>query len=103
MIVLLSITTIYAASVTLAWDPNIEPDVAGYRLYYGTSSNMFGIVVNCGNVTNYTVADLQNGLTYSFYVTCYNTSGLESEPSNVVDYSVPTTNGILRIHSLRMN
>jgi len=76
-----------SASVTLAWDPNTEPDVAGYRLYYGI--NGFGTVVNCGNVTNQSVLDLQPGRMYSFYVTCYNTSGLESEPSNVVEYVVP--------------
>ncbi len=79
-----------AASVTLAWDPNSEPDVAGYRLYYGTPAGNFGTVVNTGNVTNYTVSDLQQTATYGFYVTCYNTSGLESEPSNVVEYTVPT-------------
>jgi chitinase len=70
-------------AVTLAWDPNSEPDVAGYRLYYGT--NGFGTVVNCGNVTNYTL-NLGRGV-WSFYATCYNTSGLESEPSNVVTWT----------------
>jgi fibronectin type 3 domain-containing protein len=76
-----------AAQVTLAWDPNKEPDVAGYRIYYGT--NGFGTVVNAGNVTNLTIVDLVPGGKYSFYATCYNTSGLESEPSNVVEYTVP--------------
>ncbi len=80
-----------AASVTLAWDPNQEPDVAGYRLYYGTPAGTFDTVVNTGNVTNHTVVDLHPGATYSFYVTCYNTSGLESEPSNVVEYTVPSS------------
>jgi hypothetical protein len=80
-----------AASVTLAWDPNKEPDVAGYRLYYGTPAGSFGTVVNTGNVTNHTVTDLRQGASYAFYVTCYNTSGLESEPSNVVTYQAPAS------------
>lgn len=82
-----------AADVTLAWDPNTEPDIAGYRLYYGTPIGTYSSVVNVGNHTNTTVVDLQTGLTYAFYVTCYNTSGLESEPSNVVQYTVPATGG----------
>jgi hypothetical protein len=90
LLFVITITTI-GASVTLAWDPNSEPDVAGYRLYYGT--NGFGTVVNCGNVTNYSISDLLPGHTYSFYATCYNTSGLESEPSNVVEYTVPVSQG----------
>lgn len=83
------VSGLQAAQVTLAWDPNAEPDVAGYRLYYGAGGDEFSTVLNTGNVTNYTVADLEPGVTYAFYVTCYNTSGLESEPSNVVEYAVP--------------
>jgi len=30
-----------AGSVRLAWDPNTEPDLAGYRVYYGTSSRAY--------------------------------------------------------------
>jgi len=87
---LVAVSTAVAAAntaVVLAWDPNKEPDVAGYRLFYGT--NGFTTVVNCGNVTNYAVGNLVIGPTYSFYITCYNTSGLESEPSNIVTYTVP--------------
>ena len=79
----------YGASVTLAWDPNTEPDIAGYKLYYGSPVGTYSEVVNVGNTTNTTVDTLVSGNTYAFYVTCYNTSGLESEPSNVVEYSVP--------------
>jgi chitinase len=88
-----------AASVTLAWDPNSEADVAGYRLFWGTTDVGFVNVTNCGNVTNWTVVDLQPAEEYAFYVTCYNTSGLESEPSNVVTYSVP---GLLPAPTLRL-
>ena len=33
------ITPTYALDVTLAWDANTEPDVAGYKLYYKTGSS----------------------------------------------------------------
>jgi hypothetical protein len=82
-------THLGAAQVTLAWDPNSEPDVAGYRIYYGTAGTGFNTVANVGNFTSFVVDDLQPGQTYAFYATCYNTSGLESEPSNVVEYTVP--------------
>ena len=89
LLLLIVVEIARAASVTLAWDPNTEPDIAGYRLYYGTPAGNFTTVVNTGNTTNTTVEGLQPGATYAFYVTCYNTSGLESEPSNVVTYTVP--------------
>ena len=40
-----------ALNVTLAWNANPEPDVAGYRLYYGTPAGNFGTMVNVGKPT----------------------------------------------------
>ena len=31
----------HAAQVTLAWDPETDPNVTGYRVYYGTSSRNY--------------------------------------------------------------
>ncbi len=72
------------ASFTLAWDPNQEPDLAGYKLYYGTSSRSYSQNVNVGNLTLYTLAGLQAGVTYYFAVTAYDTEGNESDYSNEV-------------------
>lgn len=103
MAILVATPSLCAAQVTLAWDPNSEPDVAGYRLYYGSPGGEFGTVINTGNVTNFTAGDLVPGSTYAFYVTCYNTSGLESEPSNVVEYLVPPIgDGGPEVSSLRV-
>jgi len=33
-----SVSTGLAQTVSLEWDPNTEPDVAGYRLYYQAGS-----------------------------------------------------------------
>jgi large repetitive protein len=79
-----------AASVSLAWDPSPEPGVAGYRLHYGQPPGNYSDIVDAGAVTNVMIRNLIAGATYSFYVTCYNVFGLESEPSNIVDYSVPS-------------
>jgi len=86
---LCSLAMTHAATVMLAWDPNPEPDVAGYRIYYGSPPGNYTVVKDCGNVTNTVIEALEPGRTYAFYATCYNTSALESEPSNVVTYTVP--------------
>ena len=31
----------YAADVTLAWDPNTEPGITGYKIYWGPSSGNY--------------------------------------------------------------
>ena len=70
--------------VALAWDPNTEPDLAGYKLYYGLGSRVYTKVVDVGDQTSYTVGSLDAGKTYYFAVTAYNTSGYISDYSNEV-------------------
>ncbi len=79
-------------NVTLAWDPNSEPDLGGYFLYYGPSSRTYDQKIDVSTNTTATVSNLQAGATYYFAVTAYNTSALESHYSNEVSYSVPVTN-----------
>ena len=31
----------YGSAVELAWDPNTEPDLAGYKIYYRTASGVY--------------------------------------------------------------
>ena len=78
-----------AGQVTLAWDPNSEPDLAGYEIYYGTASRNYSFHIDVGNVTTYTLTGLQPGVTYYFAATAYNAQGLESDYSNEVVYTVP--------------
>jgi Fibronectin type III domain/FG-GAP-like repeat len=73
-----------ASSVNLAWNPSPSPGIAGYYLYYGTSSGSYPQVINVGNTTVATVPNLGPGQTYYFVVTAYNTAGLQSAPSNQV-------------------
>ncbi|MFW6180502.1 MAG: fibronectin type III domain-containing protein [Spirochaetota bacterium] len=75
--------------VTLAWDPNPEPDIDCYYLHYGTSSGNYEATVNAGDTTTYSVSGLQPGATYYFAVTACNTTGLESGYSNEVTHTVP--------------
>src|SRR5438093_7349036 len=72
-----------AADFTLTWDPNSEPTVAGYKLYYGTVSRSYLTNIDVGNKTSYAVTGLAAG-TYYFSVTAYDIRGNESGFSNEV-------------------
>jgi len=79
--------TALASDVTLAWDANTETNLAGYKLYYGTASGVYGAPIVIGTQTTYTVTGLAPG-TYYFAVTAYNTEGLESGFSNEVSTTI---------------
>src|SRR5438128_2496883 len=85
----LSPTSSSAAQVTLAWDANTEPDLAGYKLYYGSSSRSYQLSVDVGNRTSYTLSGLLEGQTYYFAATAYNLSQNESGFSNEVSKAIP--------------
>jgi hypothetical protein len=69
--------------ITFAWNPNPETDIAGYRLHWGADSGVYLTSVDVGNVTTGKL-DLPVGGDSFTVVTAYNTSGLESLPSNEV-------------------
>lgn len=73
-----------AAQVTLAWDANTDPDLAGYMLYYGFATRAYDYVVDVGDQTTFTLSGLEDGHTYYFALTAYNTEDLESDFSNEV-------------------
>lgn len=79
-IVLLALTDI----VSLTWSPNTEPDVAGYKIYYGSSSRSYHTVLNVDNVTEYTFPAFERSGQYFFAVTAYDTLGNESDFSDEV-------------------
>ena len=79
-----------AQNITLKWDPNPAPNLAGYRIYYGTSSGVYTQEINVGNTTATLISNLTEGRTYFFAVTAYNTAA-ESLPSNEVSYMVPVS------------
>jgi hypothetical protein len=74
-------------SVTLAWDQNSEPDIAGYRLKSGSSSGNYAQTIDVGNTTTATVSNLSAGSSTFFVVTAYNTAGLESLSSNEASFT----------------
>ena len=79
---------LHGESITLAWDANQEPDVAGYHLYYQELPGGIPVKVDAGTQTQLTLTGLIAGRTYSFFATAYNTAGLESDPSTPLEHTV---------------
>lgn len=76
----ITISDIYGlAWVTLAWDANTEPDLAGYRIYYGFSSKSYSHTIDVGNITEYTLTGLDEGKTFYLAATAYDEERNESD------------------------
>jgi hypothetical protein len=92
-LVVFALTTMANAyDVTLAWDPNDEPDLAGYTVYVSedASGSLFYPLetVSLDDVEpdnpRYTVTELENDVDYCFVITAYTAEGSESTYSNSV-------------------
>ena len=57
------------AQIRITWDPNTEPDLAGYKVYYGITSGIDGPPTDAGNVTTHTLSGLTQGQIYFISVT----------------------------------
>ena len=75
-------------TATLTWDANAETDLAGYNVYMGTQSGVYGAPISIGNTTSYTVGNLTGGRTYYFSLTAVDGAGNESERSAEVSKAV---------------
>ena len=64
-------------------------DIAGYKIYYGLTSQTYDFIKTVSNQTTYAISGLEPGRTYYFTVTAYDASGNESGFSNEVSVTVP--------------
>ena len=91
-----------AGTATVSWNANTEPDLAGYKVYYDTSSHSpagspctkpcgqcgYASSVDVHNVTSYALSTLTDGQTYYFAVSAYDTSSNESNCSLEVSKTI---------------
>jgi len=83
----LSTPVAHAATVTLAWNPNSETDLAGYKLYYGNSPRTQAAYPQTVAIQNKTATTWQLTLStgvYYFALTALDSSGNESAYSSEV-------------------
>ena len=95
---------VYAVDVTIAWSPNIESDVEGYKLYYKTGFNgppYNGVGATEGDAPitiwtdelynpeqpEFTIHGLNENETYHFVLTAYDIDGYESAYSDEVSFN----------------
>ena len=98
----------FSAEVTLSWDPNTEPDLAGYKMYYKTGSSGTpydgigidqggsGINIPLGNLAtpdnpSFSLTGLQDNEFYYLVLTAVDSSGNESGYSNEIIYETSST------------
>ena len=65
--------SVSGSDVVLSWSANAESDVAGYKLYYGSSTGYsYATSIDIGNVTTYTVTG--GDITTEYAITAYDTN-----------------------------
>jgi hypothetical protein len=77
-----------AGTISLTWSANTESDLAGYKVYVGTQSGVYGPPITVGNVTAYQLNNLAKNTTYFVSVTAVDTAGNESLHSAEVSKSI---------------
>lgn len=73
-------------TVTLAWDPNPEPDVAGYVVYVSRASGSAEERFDAGAETRFLYPSVSAGVGYTFTVVAYTGEGLMSARSAPMFY-----------------
>jgi hypothetical protein len=74
-------------NIILDWNASASPNVAGYNVYYGTTSGIYSYKVDAGNITSVTISNLTSGVTYYFAATAYDANGDESQFSSEVSFT----------------
>jgi len=72
------------SALDLTWSRNSEHDLAGYRVYYGTSSGNYTQSISAGKLTEYRLKNLTNNVRIYVAVSSSDTSGNESAKSKAV-------------------
>ena len=108
-------TAAQAADILVSWNANTEADLAGYKVYYAQPGDSgwtladgyvfegdFEHVQDVGNVTTYTIPDIVQG-PYAIAVTAYDTSGNESDSSEVTTkyFNVMETPNVPVVHVMQ--
>lgn len=75
---------VFAETAVVSWDANSENDLAGYIIYYGTSSGSYTNEIDVGDTTQFIIEGLVAKTTYFWAVAAYDTAGNRSDLSEEV-------------------
>jgi fibronectin type 3 domain-containing protein len=81
-------------NIILKWQASTEADLSGYRVYYGNSNRSYGPSIPTGNVTSYSLDNIEAGKTYYLAVTALDSAGNESGYSGEVSATIPSASGV---------
>ena len=79
--------------IQLFWNPNPEPNIAGYNIYVGPSYQGKYQWIGSSGITTFVDRGAVNGTTYYYAVTAYDFDGNESDLSRDVAYDIPRPEG----------
>lgn len=98
MALLFSLSAMAQVNVQVTWNPNSEPDLAGYNVWWGTQAGIYPGSQDAGTATNDIIEGLNEGTTYYIAVTAYDLAGNESAKSQwasiTPDLTPPTFSNI---------
>ena len=96
-LLLASVQGLSAAGLTLSWtsptkniDGSTITALAGYRIYYGPTSNGYVHCLDAGASQKLSIVGLTPGIPYHFAITAYNSKGTESPLSSDITWTSPT-------------
>ena len=98
------------SDVTLAWDANTEPDIAGYEIFWTPAPtqteidagaidppNSFANKKDAGNSLTTTITGLNIGTTYYFAARAYDTNANYSGYSDYLKYMIPPPRIVIQV------
>jgi len=78
LLLILLPSAVSAGTIRLAWDPVGDPDLSGYKVYYGTSSGVYTNSTPTGSQTSVELTNLQECKVYYLAVKAVDANGNES-------------------------
>jgi len=97
LVLLVSAQNVFSAEVTLAWNPNSEEDLAGYRVFCREEGESYHYNDPAWEgdktETSCTIYNLDDHTTYCFVVRAFDTFGNESGDSSEVQTSESSSSG----------
>ena len=78
-----------AGKMSLQWGKSNDANVTGYKVRVAHATSGATTFIDVGNTNTVNVESLMDGQTYKVAVFAYTRDGIDSDPSNLISYTVP--------------